>query len=662
MNKKYILLLFFVIIYSLNGIQAQTYGESLTLQVQATVQTAPAQIKLNWPSDINATSYQVFRKDKTSLNWGTALGTLAASDTQYADNTVILDSIYEYKVVMNPGAATVKYGYIASGINVRANSNHGIAIVVVEDSFVVNPTFETALQQLALDLELDGWFPKLIYVHRTDLVTDVKTKIINIYNEDPIHSKLLLLLGNVPVPYSGNLNPDGHPDHEGAWPTDNYYADIDGDWTDVSINNSVAGDPRNRNIPGDGKFDPSMIPSDLELETGRIDLSDLPDFALNEESLLLKYLDKLHRYKTANLIVSEKAIVDDGFTGYPEGFSQNGYRNFSALVGRNNIVQDDYFTQTSYATSTSGTYKWSFGCGGGWYSGAGGIGNTANFAADSLSSVFTMLFGSYFGDWNVPSSFLRAPLAQGNTLTNCWAGRPNWHLHDMAMGENIGYSGLLSQNNLTTYFMSTLGAGMSRLVSINLMGDPSLRDNYLIAPTHLQIHTIAKVSTLTWQKGDTETGYNIYRRLSGTANFEKLNTSPITDTTFTDHTLYATGIVYYYVKAVKQHISPTGSYDNESLAARDSTLSYSNVGIDDISTTQSFIVFPNPTKEFCTVVTSGSVNAIQQYTVVNSLGEVLLKGQFTGNSTTINLKELATGIYYLQILNGDSQVIKMVKE
>lgn len=662
MKKKYLLVLLFVISYSLNSIHAQTYGESLTLQVQATVQTAPPQIKLNWPSDINATSFQVFRKAKTSLNWGTALSTLAASDTQYADNSVIIDSVYEYKVVMNPGAATVKYGYLASGINVRANSNHGIAIVVVEDSFVTNPTFENALQQLALDLELDGWFPKLIYVHRTDLVTDVKTKIINVYNEDPIHSKLLLLLGNVPVPYSGNLNPDGHPDHEGAWPTDNYYADIDGDWTDASINNAVAGDPRNRNIPGDGKFDPSMIPSDLELETGRIDLSDLPDFALNEEGLLLKYLDKLHRYKTAMINVNEKALIDDGFTGYPEGFSQNGYRNFSTLVGRNNIVQDDYFTQTSYATSTTGSYKWSFGCGGGWYSGAGGIGTTANFAADSLSAVFTMLFGSYFGDWDVPSSFLRAPLAQGNTLTNCWAGRPNWHLHDMAMGENIGYSGLLSQNNLTTYFMSTLGAGMSRLVSINLMGDPSLRDNYLIAPTHLQIQTIAKVSTLTWQKGDTETGYNIYRRLAGTANFEKLNTSPITDTNFTDNTLYATGIVYYYVKAVKQHISPTGVYDNESLAARDSTLSYSNVGIEEAIASTNYIVYPNPTKEQCTLYTGGSMAAIQKYTIINSLGEVLLKGQFTGSSTLINMKDLSSGVYYLQMMNGDGKVLKMVKE
>jgi hypothetical protein len=43
-----------------------------------------------------------------------------------------------------------------------------------------------------------------------------------------------VLIGNVPVPYSGDLNPDGHSDHDGAWPTDTYYAEMNGTWTDAS--------------------------------------------------------------------------------------------------------------------------------------------------------------------------------------------------------------------------------------------------------------------------------------------------------------------------------------------------------------------------------------------------------------------------------------------
>ena len=47
-------------------------------------------------------------------------------------------------------------------------------------------------------------------------------------------------------------------------------------WTDVSVNVTVASDPRNHNIPGDGKFDQSYIPGTLELAVGRIDMHDLP--------------------------------------------------------------------------------------------------------------------------------------------------------------------------------------------------------------------------------------------------------------------------------------------------------------------------------------------------------------------------------------------------
>ena len=43
--------------------------------------------------------------------------------------------------------------------------------------------------------------------------------------------------GHVPVPYSGDIVPDGHmPDHVGAWPCDGFYGDMDGTWTDNAVN------------------------------------------------------------------------------------------------------------------------------------------------------------------------------------------------------------------------------------------------------------------------------------------------------------------------------------------------------------------------------------------------------------------------------------------
>jgi hypothetical protein len=55
-------------------------------------------------------------------------------------------------------------------------------------------------------------------VSRADSVPNVKSIIQNDFTADVANVKALCLLGHVPVPYSGDLFPDGHPDHEGAWP------------------------------------------------------------------------------------------------------------------------------------------------------------------------------------------------------------------------------------------------------------------------------------------------------------------------------------------------------------------------------------------------------------------------------------------------------------
>ena len=105
-----------------------------------------------------------------------------------------------------------------------------------------------------------------------------KTAIVNWYNLDPIYAEAVFLFGHIPVPYSGNIGPDGHSNHIGAWPADVFYADVDGSWTDVSVNNVSASQERNHNVPGDGKFDQSVIASDLELMIGRVDFHNMPTF------------------------------------------------------------------------------------------------------------------------------------------------------------------------------------------------------------------------------------------------------------------------------------------------------------------------------------------------------------------------------------------------
>lgn len=631
--------MFFLFIFSWT--YSQSYGDSLTVKAEATVDAVTPSITLNWPADADATNFIVYRKLKGAPAWGTALATLPSNATGYTDAAVSVNTLYDYKIYMTSAGTPAKYGYLSSGIEVKANSNRGIAIVVVESSYIVNPVFQNAIDVFAEDLELDGWYPKVVYVSSADAVSSIKSDILAVYNEDPSKTKMLILIGSVPVAHSGNLNPDGHPDHMGAWPTDTYYADMNGTWTDVSVNNTTSANPLNHNVPGDEKFDHSYLPSDVELQVGRIDLSNLPSFSETEEELLIGYLDKDHRFKTAQIVVGEQALIDDNFPTYTEGFSQNGHNNFAALVGRTNTILADYFTELSYSTSSSGTYLWSYGCGGGNYTGAGGIGSTINFTSDSLSSIFTMLFGSYFGDWDYADAFLRAPLAQGNTLTNCWAGRPNWYFNHMAMGENIGYSTMLTQNNSSLYTPSNLG-GLARMVSINLMGDPSLRLAYILQPTNLSVVANGNSNDLTWTAGGTEIGYNIYRRYADSVDFVKLNSSLITATNFTDNTLPVSGTVYYYVKAVEMKTTPSGSYENESLAAKIQATSSVEILVEN---SMKLVLFPNPANQFIQVeISEACIN--QPFQIIDITGKIVQSGFIRSTLNTIDIGHLNSGSYF----------------
>jgi hypothetical protein len=94
---------------------------------------------------------------------------------------------------------------------------------------------------------------------------------------------------------------------------DVYYGEVNGTWTDVSVNVTVASRPQNQNVPGDGKFDQYQIPGYVDLQTGRIDFFDLPSFALTETQLMQNYLNRDHDYRKKNIDPAKRCLVDDNF-------------------------------------------------------------------------------------------------------------------------------------------------------------------------------------------------------------------------------------------------------------------------------------------------------------------------------------------------------------
>src|SRR5436309_3028856 len=278
--------------------------------VTASVQTSPPRITLSWPQDTVAVpdSYTVYRKSVGATSWG-AGSVLPGSVTGFSDDNVAVGSAYEYQIFKtNSAYQSSGYGYIDAGVNAALVDQRGKLVLIVDNTYAGELADE--LSRLQQDLTGDGWTVLRHEVARNDSVLNVKNLIRADYNADPANVKAVFLFGHVPVPYSGNIVPDGHyPDHQGAWPADAYYGDMDGGWSDNSVNNTGATDARNRNVPGDGKFDQSDLPSAVELQVGRVDLANLPGRLTwggpatfpAEVELLRNYLNKDHKFRVKDI-------------------------------------------------------------------------------------------------------------------------------------------------------------------------------------------------------------------------------------------------------------------------------------------------------------------------------------------------------------------------
>lgn len=635
---------------------AQT-TEDYAVELSADVSETPLQITLKWkPRSTDPPSYIISKKAKTATSWGTPIATLTASDTSYVDAAVIRDSGYEYQVLAT-GATFVSSGYIFAGVRNPAIHNRGTMLLIVDSLF--SDSCSAQLDTLMEDLSGDGWQLIRHNFLRTTSDTVIKNTIAADYAAHT-NVKSILIVGHIAVPYSGDQNPDGHPDHLGAWPADVYYANITGPWTDVTVNDVSAGYTANQNIPGDGKWDQVDIPSPVQLQIGRIDFNNMPAFGSTEVQMMKRYLAKDHAYKMDLLAVRHRALISDNFGVFSgEAFAQNGWRNFAPLVSKDSV------SAISFISSLAGSsYQWAYGCGGGSFTSAGGIGNTSDFAANPNNGIFHMIFGSYFGDWNVQDNFLRAPLcANPPALTNCWAGRPNWFFHHMTLGENIGYGAMLTQNNTgALYQPSNYGATM---VHVALMGDVSLRTDYIQQPTSLVVtSTFHAGATLTWAVSPDPAviGYYVYRADSVYGYYQKMS-GMLTTTTFND-VIGISGMKHYMVRPVKLTSTPSGRYYNLGVGITDSAaISFAPLQAEEqIVPGITLSLFPNPAGTNLNVtVNTGAPSVVTMY-VINDVGQMfhtVTKQLSAGdNHYVLNVANMVPGVYNLVVNTGSNTIVK----
>ncbi|HMS65450.1 MAG TPA: fibronectin type III domain-containing protein [Ignavibacteria bacterium] len=573
---KYSLLIF--LLHPCFG-RAQT-SEDFAVELSAKVQEIPPKITLSWKNiTFGSPVYYIYKKAKTATSWGEVLGSLPAGSTDYVDSDVQKGFAYEYKIEAR-GSSFISTGFIYSGIDLSAVHNRD--------------SCSAEINTLMNDLSGDGW--QIIRHNIPGKMTDkdVKAIILNDYHKND-NVKAIFILGHIAVPYSGNIAPDGHKDLGGAWPADLFYACMDSEWTDSIVNNSNSPYAANRNIPGDGKWDQSWIPSPSQIQIGRVDLFDMPSFSSGEIQLMKNYLRKAHLYKMDSLFVNRKGLIYDGFgNGFgirgKEAFPANGWRNFPPLVSKDSITVVGYYHTIPAMANNS--YQWVYGCGGGTFTSCNHIGSTSDLAKNPNNSIFTMFFGSGFGDWNTTDNFMRGMLCSNPpALTSCWAARPNWFFHHMALGENIGYSALISQNNYPPLYNNdvndkplyntevVVGNGG---VHAALMGDPSLRSDYIKPPSNLEVNDSKENSAeLNWVNSpDPDViGYYVYRSDSLYGFYEKLTDDMLTANSYTDNKVKS-GLNYYMVRPVKLQSTPSGKYYNLGIGITGSI--YSNVKVNNV--------------------------------------------------------------------------------
>ncbi|MBP6811159.1 MAG: T9SS type A sorting domain-containing protein, partial [Saprospiraceae bacterium] len=540
----------------------------LVVPLQLNAGLNPPAVFLTWanptPSDI---IHRRRVKGSAGDTWVELVNITNTSLNGHFDNGLDQNETYEYAVERKTGNVTAN-GYAFASFFKPVVDNRGKILVFIDSTTA--DELGADLIFFKNDLRGEGWQPIPFKTGPFTTVQWVKNQIMSAYNADPTNVKAVLLMGNVPIPYSGSMAWDTKSDHVGAWPSDAFYGDVNGTWTDNSVNIPNTARLANRNVPGDGKFDQNTLPSAVELPVGRLDFRRLSaaTFGANPVELLRKYLWKNHLWRTGQYKVPNQALVDDhlGWSG-GEAFAADGYRNAIPLVGEWNVTPGEFRNPQRHLLG--------YGAGAnGSYSSADGIGTSANFATDSIRTVFANLYGDYFGDWDFETNPLLPALlaSKGSVLTVSWAGRPHWMQHGLASGETIGYCLKETQNAQynTAYGDSNGESG----THIALLGDPTLRAKVVPPAGNVTLTSNCNRVNLHWTASpDSEVNaYLVYRSFSLDGPYLRVTPDLIFQTSWEDLSPVA-DTLYYSVRAVKLEVTPGGgAFYNSSTGAPKSVI------------------------------------------------------------------------------------------
>lgn len=507
---------------------------------------------LQWNALANSSSVTIRRLLLGRPDAGVVVvATLDAGATSWVEPVFDAGTRAIYRVQRNQQGGFGGEAVLLAGVEAPFIDDPGVVLVLVDD--VNSVRLRSQLDQAVRDLRDDGFEVVEQAVPRTETPPQVKDRIIAVAAGATGRRVQVMLLGAIPRPFSGLQNPDGHPDHYGAWPADPYYADLSGlNWTDTSRGGVGAF----FNDAGDGKFDQSYT-SAVEVVVGRVDFEGLPVFGADAGTGLLgRYLDKVHRFRTGAAPLPRRALVRPGF-GYfsGEAFGRAAYRDGTAILGVEPV--DAPFFPT---LEQDGGVLLAWGDGAGGPTSASGVTNSTELAMRVPQTRLMALFGSYFGDWSYSNALMRTALGSGEVVASFWYARPSVQVYGLGALESFGQS----------YARDTSFAYRSMPVYQALLGDPTLRLFYPSQVTSLAAQPGVTGVQLSWPPYTNRDfiGYHVYRRSLAGGIAGRLTATPVSTESFLDTTALPSTTYEWRVVAVVRETTGSGTFWNHSLGAR----------------------------------------------------------------------------------------------
>jgi hypothetical protein len=421
----------------------------------------------------------------------------------YEDKDFRLGVAYEYQF-FRPSKEQIDTGYWVTGLNLPAEENRGMALLVVDES--IADDLAPRLDRFMLDLAGDGWKVVRHDVPRgsdKDPVANLKDArkirgwVRDQYNAAFYVPHALILVGRVPVVRSGKAAPDGHKPR--PLETDLFYADTNAIWLDDGLGVLI----HNR-VPGDH----------IEMQVGRIDFSRLGKGFADEVTLLKRYFDKNHNWRHGRQGDLRQAYGNSGHLFV----ERNALRN---IVGPDNVVSGGHHD--------AGTRQpWLLGID------FGNSGYEKYTSPAPIKAVFTINFGSGKLDFSRRRNTMKALMAQPwYVLSTGWGGRPAWQMHHLALGKSIGYSHLRTVNNgaasqgglASREYTPTGNYDWVNPIWVNLLGDPTLRPFPPESVRNLRARKSGNGVQLGWDATNSEAGvhYRIYRAADRFGTYQALN-------------------------------------------------------------------------------------------------------------------------------------------